>query len=673
MIESLELTCQYCEATQDIYLAKRAEPLGDFQCFCDIDHLDSYLRSRLISKANKKIKVVGLADNPDQIETSAEQVANASEAEFVFFLYQLRALCCTDTVRQLMAKDNLGAKYEELRTSQPNSLNDLFFLTDIFKFALGKEMPAQNREFIVKRIQSIFKEAKSASMKSAEDTSMVDRAIYMMIVKNTIDTLVNLHIDNGKTLNGENGKTTQTQSAQRPPKQVNQEPPAALQFLSLDDLELKKKSLVVKEGYYAEHHVQLTSRQPDFRDITVKQLVEALRSYVYCEPDFLLAEKITKIDLIGNESSRLRILSGKETLNFLINKDVIVLRNFRKPLTATMAEMVTVDICFPGCVFGQTMHFGFNLHKPEDLELLQDVVTNELKTLYLPVESAASTPYQLRIKNLQARVKELRESFAALAKDKKAFQIEVKFDDIKFKPESEESLYSQAELDFFASNVGSIYSEKFLTEAAAFFNLTPIEIKKTLEKLEDHCSGHLKVGRFLRSVMVGDKLRDLDSLHKLSFLFPPVLESSQKDSCELVSSYALVLASVRRQAVKGQLELHTSYAGSVCVALQKLSADAPLPKILCVTANHASALTHKAYLDGLLQGALAFNSKVRYELKAVLLTEIDSRSFASGYLMKYPAEWAQWKANDLPKSNARWHKSKQVTAVFELRTNWIFL
>ena len=130
MIESLELTCQYCEATQDIYLTKRTEVFNSFQSFCDMDHLDRYLRSKSISKSSKKIKVVGLSDNADGMETSLEQVKTQAEAEFIFFLYQLRTICCTDIVRQLMAKENLSAKYEELRSSRPSSLNELFFLTD---------------------------------------------------------------------------------------------------------------------------------------------------------------------------------------------------------------------------------------------------------------------------------------------------------------------------------------------------------------------------------------------------------------------------------------------------------------------------------------------------------------------------------------------------------------
>ena len=44
-----------------------------------------------------------------------------------------------------------------------------------------------------------------------------------------------------------------------------------------------------------------------------------------------------------------------------------------------------------------------------------------------------------------------------------------------------------------------------------------------------------------------------------------------------------------------------------------------------------------------------------------------------GIFMKNQAEVSQWKANDLLKANSRWHKSKQVTAVFELKANWIFL
>ena len=673
MIESLELSCQYCEATQDIYLTKRVEPSGDFQSFCDADHLDSYLRSQSVSKSNKKLKVVGLADNPDLMETSLEQISSATEAEFIFFLYQLRTLCCTDMVRQLMAKENLGAKYQELRSSQPNSLNDLFFLTDIFKFALGKEMPEQNQAFIVKRIQSIFKEAKTTSLNPSEDNINVDRAIYFMIVKNTIDTLVNLHIADPIQNTLVTHSSESTKGGQKIVRQAVAEPPGALQYLSLEDLELKKKTIIVREGYYAEHHVQLTSRMPDFRDISVRQLMDSLRNYVYCEPDFLLAEKITKVDLVGNESSRLRVLNAKETLNGLLNKDILILRNFRKLPTTPVSELITIDVCMPSAVFGQTLHFAFNILKADDLEALQDLITTELQRYYLPTD-AQHSPYQVKMKNISARTKELKDAITSGEMKKKGvFQIELRLDDIKFKPENEEALYSKAELEFFSSNLNSIYSDKFLTEAASFFSLTPVELKKTIEKLDDQCSTHLKVGRILRSILVGDKLRDLECLHKHSFLFPPLCETSAKENCELVVNYNAVLSASRRYPVRGQLDLHTNYASVVCSALQNQIGDAPLPKLLCITANHVSALTFKTYLDGLLQSSLEFNSKVKYVLKAVLQTEYDPRGVAVGIFMKNVAEWSQWKANDLLKPNSRWHKSKQVIAVFELQTTWIFL
>ena len=668
-MESVALECDYCGVQQEVYLAKRSVNLDACGCYCDQDHLDSHLRSQGHSKTHKKIKIVGLPQDTAGAETSLEQVGSPEEAEFIFMLYQLRMIFCTELVRSLLDKDNLSAKYEELRESNPKHLNDLFLLTDIFKFSLGKEMPEKNQAFVVQRIQSIFSEAKQTSNRHS-DTAL-DRQLYMMIVKNTIDTLATLHVrtdqNNQKSIGGSilrEGTSNGHTHAVITPETLN-----ALQYVSLDELDLKRKTIVVTEGYYLEHHVQLVSRYPDFRDLNVNQLADILRNDTLAEPNFLLAERVGKVDLIGIESSSIKILEGHVSMKGLLQKEILMVRNFGKMPFYSSRAMVTVDVYFPIGIFGQNMHFVYSLQKADDLELVQEAVNKELLKLFIPGDMTLP-PYQLKVRSMTNRIKDLKELLLQPEKYK-TYQIIIDFDDIKFQIEREEALYSQSELEFFQAHCQDLRSEKFLTEAAALFSVPTQDLQKTLDKIEDRCSAPLKVGRVLRSLLIADLLRDLDSLHKLSFLFPPQMETGPKESCELIAAYYNKLCANRQYALRRNLELHSEPGKVIASALLQSNKADVLPRILCLTVSHTSISSLKDFFASLLQRTMKVNSRVSYELKSVLQIEYDPRGAAVGVFMKNAAEWTNWISNELLRSSSRWSKSKEVIAIFEQKVAWV--
>ena len=217
----------------------------------------------------------------------------------------------------------------------------------------------------MKKIQQIFTQAKSTSNASNDDT-VVDREIYKMIVKNTIDALFELF-----AIANDNSPGVHYIR----PKQM-----IGIQFIDVRDLPiLESSSIAVSDGHNKRHLFSILSPEK----VLLLHLDEAIRKEELYSSEFIILEKVISSDLIGQEQTKIKLASLITPVSQL--KQLHLSRNLKTQLPFTVNDFLVVYFRFPETHFGQDIDILVNMHRSDTIEQLNEFISRTISRLVLPL------------------------------------------------------------------------------------------------------------------------------------------------------------------------------------------------------------------------------------------------------------------------------------------------
>lgn len=504
------MKCTVCGIEEDILLTHPQQRIsGDH--YCSELHLQTHTEDSTNDPPRKELKLHSGFEEHVEPEILAEQVKTAYDAEFMFFLFTIRALCSSDLAKSLLTKDNLSTTYKLLqREQQTKKIHDFLFITDIFKLALKKDIPAANKTFVVQRVQSILKDAKIAALGSDQAPPEIEREIYSMIAKNTLDTFVDIHV--ARPLASSQGQV------------------AAMHSLTISEVPIYRRVLDLVESPDKIHKIHVTSLERNYSDILIQNIADTVRSESLEVSDFCIVHKSKRLDLLGDETIQIRRVAVGETIEDWTNGHTYLLaRNIGLKGRFDPRNSITVHVHFGSPTFEKEIDLCYNIPVGGSLEEVENRVTQTLNAVFVHERVDPANPV---IKFILPEGLRDGSGFSSLFKGRddeaKVIQIEASIGNIVFDLSREHLIYSPDENRFFQSFVKDIQTPKYLEDLSELTGLSKDEvegemkrliIESSLERLSVEAQETVVSLRCCRILLLAYRTHSLEGLHHLSFLF----------------------------------------------------------------------------------------------------------------------------------------------------------
>lgn len=620
---------------------------------------------------------------------SLDECSSRQQAEKVGLFNFLRAMAQTDVIQSLISDNNKLARFHALQNAdEVKGLTDLAFAIDTVKMSLRLPLEPARAEFIVKRLQEIIEDAKDRLI--AEDGDLVfdqaervEREIIHAIVKNTIETILELGSDHPryrfspKKLNSRMAEETifDLSSGSENDIPFEMAEGACVHFQDIDDEVLQTVMITVAENGGGQHRFRIQTHRDDAAGPFLEKLADIIKAEeLYSSPEFVFVERRLDVDEhdIDSYISCLRVVPFHERVKNVIDHKLHISRNIASKTVFKPETHTVIHLHFKKESFMQELNFFANLENTEELPLFEHQVSAHLCRLFLP----PGCPPLIALKLVRGREKLacLKDLFAGRQKDSKIVSIEVSGNDLVFNGQYEEHLYTKLELEFYDSFKNEVKSDRFMQSLAfcagieiadAKQHLELLLVDKELDKRPSPQADLLRVYRCLRIVRILESGYDLLNLHPLSFALGLRLGEPKK-----IFPIFRALGRPTPPPLTFRLLEHALHPSEGRCLIQLLGTE-KLPKILCI--RYEAGSRGIDLLTLLAKAEIEINTRTSYELKAILQTEFDPRGFCTsvtlcGDSITNKSAFSRMKGLLLENK-----PPKTLVLIFELKTSWLRL
>lgn len=620
------------------------------------------------------------------LQVCLEECSNKAQAEFIFFLHLLRSISDCDIVKLILSRENLLQRLQTLQTQQnKKQLADLVFSTDIMKLALNITMTPERTSQVVSRIWEIAGEARDKlhcleeDMGIDEQIDSVDREIFQAIAKTTIDNILDLGTD--KLLRLFSPKLEITQMKTEGQSSSSKEPMMnelsnkekhefkGLYFLDLEEDPFQHFYFVLRDNGNVNRRFKVLAEPSEISEITFQSIADCIcREDLKPGIDFIFLKKMIQPAIDGEDEpgERFSVVNFHDSLISKLNEEIYIANSVKPGIVYNPMQHLILHLNFSSDFFVKTSNYFFYIQSPFEMAKVQETVSRLITKEYL-IESAKAR-LKLDMKGVVERLNALRDLCVSHMADHKVISIEITPADILFETEDEESIYSQEELDYFKTCEQEVRSERFLMNLAlkASLELRVLKLKikgmlsdPVLFHYEESKANRLRVFRCLRASRILTRSTMKHTFHDLSFVFAGQYGIHEK------------LMGLHSKHFPPSQVLEYEKMPENGKWLQKFLNSDTLPKILCMRYNMGTRGQNLVQL--FLKPEIVLNPKSRFELKAVLQTEFDSRGVCSCVSIKTDSITNFSTFGPLSSKFLSGKPPKSLTLLFELHTQWLLL